>query len=206
MAPNIGNIGDTGGTTQLPYAPGSIHPPLTVGQRGAIIKYLESQGYTLVNITNYVGNSATSKTSGALDGALISMYDTVAQGGGVNTQNDTNKTSLLSYIWGKYLNPWTASEPGGWLYNENKAVGQSVKNAPGVSQIGSAIHSMDDLANALGNPNLWIRIAEFAVGGILLLVGADAILKQKSSTYRALNQAAPNPVGRKSGVKYAKFS
>jgi hypothetical protein len=32
--------------------------------------------------------------------------------------------------------------------------------------------------NALFSKNLWIRVAEFAIGGILLAVGANALMKQ----------------------------
>src|SRR5882757_9637051 len=143
--------------TGAPYPSGSLHPPLSPTQETKIIAYLQTKNYTLIDITRYVSTAATSQTKGALDGALISMYNTVSTGGGVNISSDITNTTIAQYVWGKYLNPWTASEPGGWLYNENQAVGKSVKNAPGVSQALSGVDAIGSFTNKLSSANTWIR-------------------------------------------------
>jgi len=54
-------------------------------------------------------------------------------------------------------------------------VGQSASNALDAAL--TPIQVLQKLASALTNANTWARVAEFAVGGILVAVGANAMLK-----------------------------
>ena len=52
--------------------------------------------------------------------------------------------------------------------NNSNPVGKAAKAA---QDAGSAFTSLDSFFSSLGDPNLWIRVAKVAVGGIILIVG-----------------------------------
>lgn len=52
--------------------------------------------------------------------------------------------------------------------NKNNALGKAAQAA---QDAGSAFSSLDNFLAALGNVNLWIRVAKVAVGGVILIVG-----------------------------------
>lgn len=60
--------------------------------------------------------------------------------------------------------------------------------------IGSAL----DFLRLLTNPHTWVRVGEFAIGAILLAVGANAMLKQ------GMGPGAPQIRPPKTGFSYAK--
>jgi len=67
---------------------------------------------------------------------------------------------------GKYLNPWTASEPevGCTTKQGRRRKRQNVR----CSQIISGVHDVNSFVSALGSGALWVRVGEFAAGAILL--------------------------------------
>ena len=58
-------------------------------------------------------------------------------------------------------------------YNKNPGQAGGV-NAPGVAP---GINAIGDLANKLTQPHLWVRVGEFAAGGVLLVIGFNAMTK-----------------------------
>jgi hypothetical protein len=47
----------------------------------------------------------------------------------------------------------------------------------GVSDVSGGVNAIGDLAHRLTESQTWIRVGEFAAGGILLILGANAILR-----------------------------
>lgn len=54
---------------------------------------------------------------------------------------------------------------------------------PGVGPVSipNPIHTVEQFISAITNPNLWLRVAEFGVGSILLAVGLNAVLRPGKS-------------------------
>lgn len=120
---------------------------------------------------------------------------------------DNNKgTGLTGYFWGHgldvpqvraILTAAKISEPnqdwvkGGWVQitTDGKDVIFDPKHGPQVIDpsivpptpgIPKGFSSVTDFLNTLASSNLWLRLAEFVIGGILLAVGANALIKQSS--------------------------
>ena len=184
-----------------PYLPTQLKPPLTLIQKTRVINYIKAQNYSLVDITKFIeensGQGWLSRGAGisapqtALDNALIQMYDIIASGGGVNVSSDITNTTEGNYIWNKYLNSATITAPGGWLYNENKALGKFLHDHNPFAPI----KNVADFLKLLTEGQTWVRVGEFAAGAILLIVGFN---KAFPVSTRAIN-------GAKTGVKYAKW-
>jgi hypothetical protein len=116
-------------------------------------------------------------------------------------------TGLVGFFWGHGLDVAQAraiiaaahlSEPnqdwvkGGWLqvtldgknviidpgHAQQTPIDPSI--IPPIPKVPKGFSSVTDFLNTLASPNLWVRIAEFVVGAILLTVGANALIKQST--------------------------
>lgn len=76
-------------------------------------------------------------------------------------------------------------DTSGITLNPITAVQQSGLSVP------NPIHSLEDFLNLLSNKNLWIRVAEFGIGGILLAVGVNAVLRPGQSLASAGGMLSP---------------
>jgi len=69
---------------------------------------------------------------------------------------------------------------------------------PGVGPLPNPLAGIAAFLSTLTNPHLWVRVGEFAIGGILLAVGVNAMLKQ------GLGADAPQIRPPKTGFSYAR--
>jgi len=144
-----------------PYPAGSLHPPLTVAQRVAIRAFLRSHGYTEDDINQYVAH-----------------FDT-----GVNSVGLPTPTSIDNGL----IDAYNIVVRGGGF---GKGSTQTQTQIPGVSSALGGLDAIGDFFVKLGQANTWIRVGEVLAGVILVTVGAHAVLRSNSGTYRSTYHTA----------------
>lgn len=61
----------------------------------------------------------------------------------------------------------------GFLNDSKEVIPPSIPNLNPLSKLGN----VTDFLNTLVQPNTWVRVAEFAIGALLLAIGVNALLK-----------------------------
>jgi len=126
-----------------------LHPPLSAVTKAGMYAYLLAHGYTDNDIKAYIAGS----------GGLLSKVFTVP--GYVASNSGASSASIDA----SFIEAYTAVQVGGGF-----------GKAP-TSTVGPDLNPWDWVKGTLLNGTLWTRVAEFAVGGILVAVGANAMLK-----------------------------
>jgi hypothetical protein len=63
----------------------------------------------------------------------------------------------------------------------NKLTQQNPQNPPPNIPVLSGVNAIGDFFQRLTEPSTWIRVAEFAAGGILLYIGGNALLRDTAA-------------------------
>lgn len=145
-------------TDYPPFTDGSDKPPLSAAKRAEYIKFLQDY--------EKFGGTTVQDYNGVSDADLLAQEhaasDFIANQPAVAQNAKDQSPNLLQQLIGTSPNPVTGTtSPAGTAANG----------------VVSATQSVASFLGNLSNPNLWVRVGEFAVGGILLVVGLNAALK-----------------------------
>lgn len=135
-------------TPKPPYGPNDVSTPLTPDQRNTIVTWIpEAAAWAVANGWN--GQPLPANYATLPDDQLLKLYGLYY--------------AMVSLkIPGITLNPLKA----GSLVNP--FTGQDVQNP---------IVSLEQFLTLLTSKNLWLRVAEFSIGTLVLVVGLNAILR-----------------------------
>lgn len=136
--------------SSYPKASG-LHPPLSAITKAGMYAYLLAHGYTDNDIATYV----TSGNTVLLPTTQFSLAGYVA----------TNSNPAFASLDTAFIQAYASVQAGGGFGHA------------GVKTVGPDLNPWDWVKNTLLNGTLWARVGEFAVGGILIAVGANAMLK-----------------------------
>jgi hypothetical protein len=147
-----------------PYPVNSLKAPLTLAQRTKVISFIVSNGESLFDIFNYVGLGL---------GALFPGAITDAQG--TSLLNKGNYDTKLIAMYNSIV------QGGNFIYSGDP---NDTVHTPYTGPGSSLVHGTEDIGTFLGqlsNPELWTRVAEGAIGIILLAIGFHAIVTSSPS-------------------------
>lgn len=132
-----------------------LQTPLTASQRAAILQWLgPAEAYSIAH--GWSGVSLPPNLASLTDDQLVGLYKLVY-------------TTATFHIPGMTWNPVGAVQQAGI---SNPLTGQNFSNP---------LTSIEGFLGALTNPHLWIRVAEFGIGAIILAVGVNAVLRPGQS-------------------------
>lgn len=134
--------------SSYPNASG-LHPPLSAITKAGMYAYLITHGYTDSDITAYVSSGAFLPTTS------FSITSYVA----------SNSGPAAASIDASFIQAYAAVQAGGGFGHTTPKT------------VGPDLNPWDWVKGTLLNGALWTRVAEFAIGGILVAVGANAMLK-----------------------------
>lgn len=132
-----------------------LQTPLTAEQRSRMIQWMvPAEAYSRAH--GWTGDSLPANLSSLTDDQLIGYYKLIF-------------TMATFHIEGMTWNPVTAVREGSII---NPVTGQDFQNP---------LTTIEGFLTALVNPHLWIRVAEFGIGAIILAVGVNAVLRPGTS-------------------------
>lgn len=126
-----------------------LHPPLSAITKASVYAYLIAHGYTDSDITAYISSG------GFLPTTIFSLPKYIA----------SNSGPAAASIDSSFIEAYASVQAGGGF-------GHSTPKT-----VGPNLNPWDWVRGTLLNTALWTRVAEFAVGSILVAVGANAIVK-----------------------------
>lgn len=160
-----------------PFPLNSLKAPLTDAQAAALKTW--ARGQPSAENTSYKGTAPNRVWH--VDVLTYTDQDMI------DWYNDPQGTPIPSIL----------HQAGGMITGQNPVNNAIVGAAPvpdtinAANNVVSAAESTGQFLGKLSNPNLWVRVAEFAVGGILLAVAAASVLKGTAAGKIATGVAMP---------------
>lgn len=149
-----------------PYPYNTVHTPLSSVEKSVILAYLKQF---------WAVSAGGTDPSGGLTSPTFPDFTNYSAQSIINAYNS---------IVGN-----TPTPPGADPGTAQAGIGPVGNLVPGIT---NPFKSVTDFLNVLGKQETWIRVAEFAIGGLLLAIGINAMLRSGSGgqVYQSTKQTA----------------